>query len=281
MNDLKKKAFSVMRLLRSDAPEKAVSKVWLTRTAARLDRKFAASASYSVSSLEKYLQIKIDNQVFLWPKNSPQSEALQVLSEILLPNHPHQYLHGHTMINRNDIVLDIGACEGAFAAVVTSQCRKVIAVEPSRSMCALMQELFQVRREECPVILNCLLGSEPGTAHFLEQPSNPGASRAVSSGTPGAYELPVMTLDQIADQTDEKPTFIKCDAEGAEPDIFSGGQRFLRKFRPKLAITTYHNDDDYAAMYSLLTSIGYRVAGKGLFFSPANGRLRVQMIHAW
>lgn len=103
----------------------------------------------------------------------------------------------------------------------------------------------------------------------------------VSAGLAGAYKIPVMTLDQIAENLERKPTFIKCDAEGAELEIFSGGRHFLGEYRPKLAITTYHNDGDYAAMHSLLTSIGYRVEGKGFLFSPANGKLRVQMIHAW
>ncbi len=78
---------------------------------------------------------------------------------------------------------------------------------------------------------------------------------------------------------EQKPTFIKCDAEGAEPAIFSGGKNFLRRSRPRLAITTYHNDSDYAALHDLLTSVGYNVMGKGFLLS---GRvLRVQMIHAW
>lgn len=281
MKDFINKAHSLIALLRCDGPEKDVPKFWLARTASRLNRKFAASASYSISDLDEYLRIEIRDQVFLWPKNSPDAGVLQILSEILSPRHPHQYLYGQTTIDRDDVVLDIGACEGAFAAVVTSQCKRVIAVEPSRSMCALMQALFQARNQECPMILNCLLGGEPGSAYFLEEASNPAASRIVSAGTPGAYELPVMTLDQLAETLDAKPTFIKCDAEGEEPEIFTGGQQFLRKFRPKLAITTYHNDGDYAAMHSLLTSIGYRTAGKGFLFSPANAKLRVQMIHAW
>jgi len=281
MKDFQKKAQSVIGLLRGSGPERDVPKSWLFRTAGRMNRKFAASGSYSLSDLQEYLQIEVEGQIFFWPKNTPPAGALQILSEILLPDHPHQYLFGQTTIDRDDVVLDIGACEGAFSAVVTHKCKRVIAVEPSRSMCALIQALFQARGQECPMILNCLLGGRPGSAYFLEEASNPGASRTVSDGKAGAYELPVRTLDQIAAELDQKPTFIKCDAEGAEPDIFRGGLHFLSEFRPKLAITTYHNDGDYAAMHSLLTSIGYHIEGKGLLFSPTNGKLRVQMIHAW
>jgi FkbM family methyltransferase len=158
---------------------------------------------------------------------------------------------------------------------------RVFAVEPSRTMCALIPELFRLRRESCPEILNCLLGSVPGRAYFLEVPENPGESRIVPGPAPRAYELPVRTLDEIVESLEHKPTFIKCDAEGAERAILIGGKRFLSEFHPKLAITTYHNDGDYAAVHSLLSSFGYNVAGKGFLFSPAKGTLRVQMIHAW
>jgi FkbM family methyltransferase len=146
-------------------------------------------------------------------------------------------------------------------------------------MCALIPALFQLRHERCPEILNCLLGNEPGRAYFHENISNPGASRIISEPAPGAYEVPVRTLDELAETLEYKPTFIKCDAEGAEFAIFSAGKQFLRKYRPKLAITAYHNDGDYAAMHALLTSLGYNVVGKGFLF--AGGMLRVQMIHAW
>ncbi len=86
-----------------------------------------------------------------------------------------------------------------------------------------------------------------------------------------------LCLPQIQDRQ-----VIKCDTKGAEHSIFSGGQKFLRKFRPKLAVTTYHNDWHYRDMYDLLKSVGYKVQGNGLLFSPGDrGALRVMMIHAW
>lgn len=276
---LSKKVLSLLRLLRSDGPEKDVPKFWITRTGSRLDSNFAEQTPYSITDFDGYQRIDIKDQIFLWPKNSPLSGALQILSEILTPEHPHQYLYGHTNISKNDIVMDIGACEGAFAAAVTSRCAHVVAVEPSRSMCALMPVLFRLRDEPCPTILSCLLGAKPGCAYFLENRDSPGHSRIVPAAGQGAYEVPVRTLDELVEDLGRKPTFIKCDAEGAEPAIFSGGKRFLRQHRPKLAITTYHNDGDYRAMHELLTSLDYNVAGKGLLFSGET--LRVQMIHAW
>jgi FkbM family methyltransferase len=265
--------------LGSQGPEKDVAKHWLFRTGSRLDRKFAATAPYSFSDYGDFERITIYDQTFLWPRNGPKASALQILSEIMTPTHPHQYLYGPTMVGIDDVVLDIGACEGAFSALVTARCKRVVAVEPSRSMCRLIVELFQLRNEPCPQILNCLLGSESGKAYFLENARNPGASRITSGPVPGAYEVPVMTIDEAVEMMEDKPTFIKCDAEGAEIKIFSGGKHFLQQFHPKLAITTYHNPKDFADLHALLKSFGYRVEGKGFLY--AGDALRVQMIHAW
>lgn len=281
MSDIKRKISSVVDLMRAQGPEKEVSKFWLFRTAGRMNRRFEASASLNFHRHGEFLKIENEGQIFLWPGNASLSVAVQQLSEILTPRHPHQYFYGHTKLDQSDVVLDIGACEGSFSALVTSRCRRVVAVEPSRRMCALIREVFRVRREPCPEVLNCLMGREQGRAYFYEDICNPGASRIVTEPIPGSYELPVRTLDDISQSLDLKPTFIKCDAEGAEEAIFSGGQRFLLRSHPKLAITTYHNDGDYAAMHLLLTSLGYQVKGKGLLFSPQTGKLRVQMIHAW
>jgi FkbM family methyltransferase len=281
MADARRKAISAMKWLSSRGPQREIRKSWLLRTAGALDRKFAGSGAYSLSEFGEYLQIRVSGQIFLWPKDAPHHGILQILSEIFLPDHPHQYLYGQTQITADDVVLDIGACEGAFSAFVTSRCKRVIAVEPSRTMCDLIPALFALRNEPSPLLLNCLLGSEPSTAYFLENKSNPGASCITSTPEPGAYEVPVKTLDEIVEALEHKPTFIKCDAEGAEPAIFNGGKRFLSRYRPKLAITTYHNDGDFAQMHSLLTSLNYNVEGKGLFYSPGLGTLRIQMIHAW
>jgi FkbM family methyltransferase len=276
---VKQKLAAILKLLQTNGPEKNVSKSWLFRTGSRLDRRFKASTPYTVSDHGEFSQITTKGQVFLWPRNAPVASALQILSEILTPGHPHQYQFGSTMVGRDDVVLDIGACEGAFAATVTSHCKRVIAVEPSRSMSELMLELFRIRKEPCPQILNCLLGGESSKAYFLENVNNPGASRISSGPVPGAYELPVKTLDEAVETMEFKPTFIKCDAEGAELAIFSGGKRFLSEFHPKLAITTYHNESDFRNLHAMLKSFGYRVEGKGLLFSQ--DALRVQMIHAW
>ena len=273
------KISAVSSLMLARGPEREVSKRWLFRGGSRLDRQFKSSSNYSVSNCGEYEQIAVGKEVFLWPAGLPIASALQILSEILTPTHPHQYLYGPTQISPEDIVMDIGACEGSFAAVVTGRCKRVIVVEPSRTMCRLIEELFRVRQQPCPLIANCLLGSEPSTAFFVENTSNPGASRISAEPVNGAYEIPIKTLDQLVEEFQMKPTFIKCDAEGAAFQIFSGGKKLLQESHPKIASASYHSVSEYPQMYDLLKSLGYKITGKGFLFSQ--DKLRVQMIHAW
>jgi FkbM family methyltransferase len=273
------KALAVLRFLRQKGPESDIPKRWLLQTGGRLDPRFARENPVQVTPFGEYNQVIIQGQTFLWPANADVKGIVQLASELLTPHHPHQYIFGKTKLAPNDVVLDIGACEGGFAAIATNRVRRVIVVEPSIVMCDLIRKLFALRGEKSPVIVNCLLGSEPSVAHFEDNAGNPGASRISSQATHASYPVPVRTLDDLVEEFDEKPTFIKCDAEGAEYSILSGGQNFLRTSRPKLAITTYHNDRDYADMYHLLKSLGYNVEGKG--FCGNTGVIRAQMIHAW
>ena len=270
---------AVARLLSSSGPERNIPKKWLLTTSSKLDKEFAASNQYSINEVDGVLRIQVGDEVFLWPAGVSLDRGLATLSEILNPKHPHQYVFGPTQIAPGDVVLDIGACEGSFAALVSGRCRRVIAVEPSRQMCQLMCSLFEMRNQPCPLIIDCFLGSEPSKAYFLEDRSNPGASRMSFEPIQGSYEVPVRTLDEVVETLHEKPTFIKCDAEGAATMIIAGGRNFLRKFRPKLAIASYHTSTEYRDLFNALKELGYNLLGKGFFYT--SGELRAQMIHAW
>lgn len=276
---LLRKARALGHLVQAGGPESRVSKRWLLTTSSRLDHEFESSRNYQIETMADLTKIQVGDQIFLWPAGSPIERGLATLSEILNPGHPHQYLYGPTQISVDDVVLDIGACEGSFSALVADRCKRVIAVEPSRQMCSLMAKLFEIRDQRCPMIVECFLGETSSTAYFAEHPSNPGTGKMSFEPIDGGYEVPVTTLDELVETLEEKPTFIKCDAEGAAPLIFAGGENYLKKFRPKLAIASYHTHTEYRELYGFLKGLGYNLSGKGFFFTQ--GELRVQMLHAW
>jgi hypothetical protein len=52
-----------------------------------------------------------------------------------------------------------------------------------------------------------------------------------------------------------KVDFIKMDIEGAELNALQGAEQSLRAFRPSLAISVYHRDDDWVTIPDYLDSL--------------------------
>ena len=99
--------------------------------------------------------------------------------------------------------------------------------------------------------------------------------------TDDSYSVSVLTLETFVEtHLPEGLNFIKYYAEGWYVKILMSGRKALRKFRPKIAVTTYHNCEDYRLISIFLTSLGYDCRGKGLLYFPFHGEYRTLMLHA-
>jgi len=261
-------------------PSMAVSPKWLRRSSSALDRAFVQQAKVTTEPNGEFAKVTINGETYLWPNEADVHALLTIISELTNSEHPHHYLAEQTQISRGDVVLDIGACEGSFSARAAELGADVIAVEPSKIMTRIIYALFELRGLPKPTVVSTLLGPEPDDLHFIDNTQNPGASRVVSKPEEGSYPVPVTTLDAMIDSLQlEKLDFIKCDAEGADVGILKSGRKTLERFHPKIAITTYHNSNDYREMFRYLSEFGYTLKGKGLLYST--GEFRVIMLHAW
>lgn len=254
---------------------------WLFKTSTKLDQQFAVDHADDLRRVTQdgdFQYITVANETYVWPRDVPLKGLVQVLSELILKDHPHHYDVSPTLVSSGDRVLDIGSCEGSFAAYAEQKGAHAVIIEPSRTMGAVIARLFEIRRLDPPKIVSCLLGEKEQQAHFLDDRENPGASR-VAPESNDTYPIGVVTLDQfVALHMPEGLDYIKCDAEGWDPKILKSGHGALTKFRPKIAVTTYHNRDDYAEIEAFLTPLGYKCSGKGLLYS--DGALRTMVLHA-
>lgn len=87
--------------------------------------------------------------------------------------------------------------------------------------------------------------------------TGPGTSVGRSSSDPNARRVTTLKIDDLVANGDlEKVDFIKMDIEGAEMEALKGAEAVLRKFRPKLAITVYHDFRDFWTIPQFLDALG-------------------------
>jgi FkbM family methyltransferase len=211
-------------------------------------------------------KVSIDGVVIFWPVAASMRALWMVLAEILLPDHPHYYDSPPTVIGEGDVVLDIGACEGAFALTAARKAAKVIAVEPSRVMQEGLSMSAECMRLSNFVCVEALLGAEQGEVGFFDNSKNPLNGKVAPLGE-CSYTVPSMTLDDLcAKHAPDGLTYIKCDAEGQDVEIIKSGKKALDAWRPKLAVATYHAPDHFSELRVFLEKCGYEVAAQGLHY---------------
>ena len=143
---------------------------------------------------------------------------------------------------KDEVFVDAGAYDGEttkqFIKWANNQCadiRKIYAFEPDK-------DLYNICKAElndipCAYIENMGLWNTSDTLSFQVRPD--GASTVSESGDDF---IRVVSLDEHLG--DERVTFIKMDIEGAEVNALKGAREIIKKYKPKLAISIYHNHED-------------------------------------
>lgn len=134
----------------------------------------------------------------------------------------------------------------------------VLALEPDAANFAKLQASVASLPEPIRAKIDCrrlAAASQPGTLRFDASGTAASAvslpagrsGHAESAGPPdlpgsnGAVEVPADTLDRLLDG--RRPTFIKLDIEGAEPDALDGARGTIEREAPVIAVCVYHRQD--------------------------------------
>jgi hypothetical protein len=73
---------------------------------------------------------------------------------------------------------------------------------------------------------------------------------------PGRIKVPLTTIDLLVDELHlPKVDYIKMDIEGAEKWALRGGAQTIKKFRPRMALSTEHLPDDAVAIPKTVKTI--------------------------
>lgn len=146
-----------------------------------------------------------------------------------------------------DTVLDIGAFKGDTAiwfADKVGTSGKVYSFEPvSANFNDLVHNVRLNHLEGNVVPINMGCGRLSGSVSIATAPH--GSPWAFFSPERGVEKVEVTSIDAfVVEQKLTKVDFIKLDVEGLEYEVIRGGGQAIARFRPKMAISLYHNVAD-------------------------------------
>lgn len=135
----------------------------------------------------------------------------------------------HIELNADSMVLDIGANAGEFAHICARYNAQIHCVEPDPKVFACLQHNTKdLSNASCH---DALLWKENTLLDFYSVPERADSS-VFAEGEGPKVKKQAITADEFARQNNlTHIDLIKCDAEGAEPEVLEGAKEVLRTVR--------------------------------------------------
>lgn len=175
----------------------------------------------------------------------------------------HQFGVGSPIgIGPGDTVIDIGANVGEFTLAQAARGARVFAIEGDPAVF----DCLRLNTAGNPAItpVQALIWKEEADLTFYSAPRQSDSSvfRPTSGETLRELRLPATTLDRLAERLGiDGVTLLKCDAEGAEPEVIEGGRALLARTR-HVAFDTgpeRMGQETSQEVERLLTALGFTV----------------------
>lgn len=210
------------------------------------------------------------NRPFYYPRDCSWTDFCSTIDECFNPTNWHHYTTEHTPFSVNDVVVDCGAAEGLFSFVGERKASRVFAFEPLPKFVTALNKNFE--HSSKVVFYPFALGHKEQRARL----TNNEIFSTISSK--GPIEIEIKTLDSTLLSLSEPVTFIKADVEGFEFQVLLGAEGLIKRYRPKIALTVYHRQNNICQIKDFLTQLqpDYRFDTKGI--SENGGPV---MLHAW
>ena len=193
------------------------------------------------------------------------------------------YESGEVAIRPGDTVIDCGDHVGVFSRYALRHgAGRVIAIEPEPGNLACLET--NLAEEISPgrvSVVRAGVWDENTRLTFFHFDKNP-AQDTFLRGPRKAAELEgvqVLPLDEIVEQLGlERVDFIKMDIEGSERPALRGASKTIARFKPRMAICTYHIDDDPGVIPAIVKEIesSYRIHAKDI--EVIEGKVRTKVL---
>ena len=163
-----------------------------------------------------------------------------------LPTSPHLYITKRHKVNKNDIIIDAGVCEGNFAIKYVDICSKLYLIESDEMWIEPLKLTFKNYSKKIELINKFLSNKDENNN---------------------------ITIDNIFFNIKDKNIFLKMDIEGTEPLALLGAKNTLMNNKVNASICTYHNENDLIIIKSILEQYNFHFStskGYMLFLSDIN-----------
>ena len=187
---------------------------------------------------DEYSKKTLDNLI-----NYRLTNDTRLIREVFVDEHK-QYFPGEDILKPScdEVFLDVGACNGAtsvdFSEWVNGKYEKIYMFEPDKTMYYVCMEYAKLKNINNVQFVNKAAYSHSELRSFNENFLS-GSSSLKENGT---SMVECASIDDIL--AGERATYIKMDVEGAEMEALIGCEKTIQAYRPKLAISIYHKDDD-------------------------------------
>lgn len=155
--------------------------------------------------------------------------------------------HASDLVRRGDVVLDCGAHVGVFTSeALELGASRVVAIEPHPVNAECLRRNFAPEiAAGRVVVVQKGVWSREATLPLFVGVENSGMGTVVHPHAGAKIDVPLTTIDHLVGALGlSRVDYIKMDIEGAEREALAGAQDTLRRFRPRLMLDTYHEQDD-------------------------------------
>jgi hypothetical protein len=207
---------------------------------------YSFSQNYRPEDVEVFLDpgngmkyVLLDNKRLYFKKRWSEKRIKRGYSDLMREqdmNSPHRYLTDDFNVSGDDIIADIGAAEGNFSLSVIEKAKKIFIFEYDKEWDEALRATFAPWKEKVEIV-------NKRVADFDDHKH--------------------LKFDTFFAENKEI-NFLKIDVDGAEQQVLNSCKSILKSSSSlKIALCTYHKNDDEKEFTGLLKNFGFRVSPSG------------------
>ncbi len=237
-------------------------KLWTNTPAYWEKRAIATSLPKENSEIETGIDIMRLAKTDLHPIGYPITLFTRpptITNQFLLTQYAYEQIDPPIWLSEGEYVIDAGAAWGDTAlrfAYEIGESGRVFAFEFEPKNIEILTKnlnLNPTMASRIRIVKNALWHESSLKLNFTSK--GPGTNVTEYATGQSDNQITSISIDKFAESL-PRVDFIKMDIEGAELNALKGAEQTIRKHRPKMAISLYHNLSDFVNIPAHLASLG-------------------------